>query len=388
MKALMPTIQALGISPILQIAALASQQPGCIRLETGEPDFRTPEHIRQAAQEAIAQRSITYGPPPGLPSLRQALAAKVQRVNGYTTSADGICLAVGGSGALMAALQVICGPGDEALIPDPAWPMYEHMLACAGACAVRYRLHPETGWLPDLDEMERLVTPRTRALIINSPANPTGAVFPRALMEALVAFAQRHDLYLLSDEAYDELVYEGAHISPAALCDDGRVISAYTFSKTYAMTGWRIGYAVAQPEIASAMVNVISAACTNVSHIAQWAAEAALAGPQDCVAAMRAAYHQRRDAALEILHTYGVGAVPAKGAFYLLIDISPAGMPSQEFALRLLAERNISVAPGSAFGKTIDGYVRVSLASALTDLQRGIAGLCEYMKKHRGGQPT
>ncbi len=381
MKPLMPAIQALSISPILQLSALASQQPGCIRLEVGEPDFRTPEHIRRAAQECIAERSLTYGPPAGLASLREALAAKVQRVNGYTTSADEICITVGGSGALMSALQVICGPGDEALISDPAWPLYEHMLACIGARAARYRLDPAAGWLPDLDEMERLVTPRTKALIINSPANPTGAVFPQALIEQLVAFAERHDLYLLSDEAYDELVYEGAHISPAALCDDGRVISAYTFSKTYAMTGWRVGYAVARREITRAMVNVTSASCTNISHLVQWAAEAALAGPQDCVAEMRSAYHQRHNAALEILRKYGVKAVPARGAFYLLIDISPSGLPSQEFAARLLRARNISVAPGSAFGTTIDGYVRVSLASALDELQRGITGLCEYVKE-------
>lgn len=383
MKSIVPALQDLGISPILQIAALASQQPGCIRLETGEPDFRTPEHIRQAVLAAIEERSITYGPPAGLLSLRQALAAKVQRVNGYTASPDEISIAPGGSGALMGAIQALCGPGGEALVPDPAWPLYEHMLACVGAQPVHYRLHPETGWLPDLDELERLVTPRAKVLIINSPANPTGAVFSRALLEQLIDFARHHDLYVLSDEAYDELVYEGQHISPAALCDDGRVISAYTFSKSYAMTGWRVGYAVAQPAISKAITVAISAACTNVSHIAQWAAEAALAGPQDCVAAMRASYHQRRDAALEVLRAYGVSALPPKGAFYLLIDISAAGLPSQEFALRLLKERNISVAPGSAFGETIDGYVRVSLASALGDLQRGLAGLCEYMKEHQ-----
>lgn len=380
MKSLMPGIQALDINPILQIAALASQQPGCIRLETGEPDFRTPEHIRQAVTNAIAERSITYGPPAGLPTLRQALAAKVQRVNGYAASLDEISIAPGGTGALMGAIQAICGPGDEALIPDPAWPLYDQMLACVGAQAVHYRLSPGAGWLPDFDELERLVTPRTKLLLINSPANPTGAVFSRALLEQIIDFAQRHDLYLISDEAYDELVYEGEHISPAALCNDGRVISAYTFSKTYAMTGWRVGYAVARPAISKAITAAVSAACTNVSHIAQWAAEAALTGPQDCVAAMRASYHQRRDAALEVLRAYGVSALPPKGAFYLMIDISSAGLPSQEFALSLLKERNISVAPGSAFGSTIDGHVRVSLASALSDLQQGLAGVCEYMK--------
>ncbi len=381
MKSLMPAIQALDINPILQVAAIASQQPGCIRLETGEPDFRTPEHIRRAVMDAIEERPVTYGPPAGLPSLRQALATKVQRINGYTASPDEISVALGGTGALMGAIQAICGPGDEMLIPDPAWPMYETMLACVGARPAPYRLHPANGWLPDLDKLERLVTPRTKIVLINSPANPTGAVFSRALLEELIDFALRHDLYLISDEAYDELVYEGEHISPAALCDDGRVISAYTFSKSYAMTGWRIGYSVARPEISKAITAAVSAACTNVSHIAQWAAEAALTGPQDCVAAMRDTYRQRRDAALEVLRYYGVSAVPPRGAFYLMIDISPAGLSSEAFVLGLLKERNISVAPGSAFGATIDGYVRVSLASALPDLQHGLAGLCEYMKE-------
>jgi aspartate aminotransferase len=381
MKPIRPDIQAMGISPILQIAALAGQQPGCVRLETGEPDFRTPAHIRQAAQEAIEQRMLTYGPAQGLLSLREAIVEKIARFNGYTIGPEWISITAGGGAALLSALQTICGPGDEALISEPAWPMYANMLTIIGAQAARYRLYPGAGWLPDLQEMERLVSPRTKVLIINSPANPTGAVFSRPLMEQLVDFVRRHDLYLLSDEAYEALVYEGEHLSPAALGDDGRIISAYSFSKTYAMTGWRVGYVVARPEIASAIASLTSAACTNISHLAQWAAEAALTGPQDCVAEMRQAYHQRRDAALEILRAQGIKAVPARGAFYLLIDISPAGLPSREFALRLLKERNTAVAPGSSFGQSIDGYVRISLASALADLQAGITGLCEYVKE-------
>lgn len=380
MKAVLPAFQTLSISPLFAIAAQAAQQPGSIRLEFGEPDFRTPAHIRQAAEAALGERPLTYGPPQGLLSLRQALAAKLRRVNGYTTNAEQICITAGGTGALMAILHVLCGPGDEALIPDPAWPLYMHMLACIGARPIPYALRPQSGWLPDLAELERLVSPRTKALLINSPGNPTGAVFPRALLEQLVEFARRHDLYVISDEAYDEQVYEGEHISPAALCDDERIISAYTFSKTYAMTGWRIGYTVANPEITRGIVSINNAMYNNVTHLAQWAAEAALAGQQDCVAEMRASYHQRRDAAMEVLRAYGMTAIPPRGAFYLLIDIAAAGLPSLEFALRLLSERNIAVAPGSAFGKTSDGYVRVSLASALRDLEAGIAGVCEFIQ--------
>jgi aspartate/methionine/tyrosine aminotransferase len=379
MKGVLPAFQTLGISPILQIAAQAAQRPGCIRLETGEPDFRTPAHICRAAEDALARGLLTYGPPQGLPSLREALVAKLQRVNGYTATPEAICITAGGTGALLAAIQVLCGPGDEALISDPAWPMYAHMLTCVGARAVRYPLRPENNWLPEPDELERLVTPRTKLLLINSPANPTGAVFPRALVEQLIEFAQRHDLYLLSDEAYDELIYESEQISPAALCADGRVIGAYTFSKTYAMTGWRIGYSVASPEITKGIISVNNAMCNNVSHLAQWAAEAALSGPQDCVADMRAAYRQRRDAALDLLHRAGIPAKTPSGAFYVLVDIRAARLPVLEFAMRLLAERNIAVAPGSAFGQTIDGYARISLASALDDLQAGIAGLGAFL---------
>jgi aspartate/methionine/tyrosine aminotransferase len=380
-KGILPAFQTLSISPIFHIQAQAAQQLGCIRLEIGEPNFQTPAHIRRAAEVALEERLLTYGPPQGLLSLREAVAAKLQRVNGYTTTPERICLTPGGTGALMAALQVLCGPGDEALIPDPAWPLYAHMLTCLGARPVYYRLRPETGWLPDLEELESLVTPRTKLLLMNSPANPTGAVFPRALVERLIAFAQRHDLYLLSDEAYDELVYEGEHTSPAALSSDERIISAYTFSKTYAMTGWRIGYTVASPEITRGIISVTNATCNNVSHLAQWAAEAALAGPQACVAEMREAYHQRRDAVLGILRAHGMETQAPHGAFYVLIDISAAGLPPLEFALRLLSTRNIAVAPGSVFGNTIDGYVRISLASALSDLQTGIAGLCEFIKE-------
>jgi aspartate aminotransferase len=381
MKGVLPAFQTLSISPIFHIQAQAAQSPGCVRLEIGEPNFRTPAHIRQAAEAALEARPLTYGPPQGLSSLREALTAKLQRVNGYTTNPEQLCITAGGTGALMAILHVLSGPGDEVLIPDPAWPLYTHMLTCLGAQPVYYRLRPEAGWLPDLEELERLVSPRTKLLLINSPSNPTGAVFPRALVEQLVDFARRHDLYLLSDEAYDELVYEGEHISPAALCDDGRVLGAYTFSKTYAMTGWRIGYTVASPEITRGIVSVSNAMCNNVTHLAQWAAEAALSGPQGCVAEMREAYHQRRDAVLEILREYGMKIHAPQGAFYVLVDISAAKRPSLEFALRLLNERNIAVAPGSAFGETIDGYVRISLASALSDLQAGIAGLCESIRE-------
>jgi aspartate aminotransferase len=247
MKAPVPAIAALREDAIMAIAALARQRPGCIRLELGEPDFPTPEHIRRAAMAALSE-PIRYGPAAGLPSLRAAIAAKVARINHYIIMPEQVVVATGGTGAIFAALRTITESGDEVLLPDPAWSLYPNILACLGVRPIFYPLHGERDWLPDPAEIARLITPHTRVLLINTPANPSGTVFPRELIMELLDICRRYDLYLVSDEAYDELVYDGEHVSPAALADgDARVISCYSLSKTYAMTGWRIGYAVAAP---------------------------------------------------------------------------------------------------------------------------------------------
>jgi len=240
-------------------------------LQIGEPSFRTPEHIREAACHAIESERMTYGPAAGWPWLRELLAAKIERVNGYAVEPGQTAIAVGGTGAILAALMATVGPGEEVLIPDPHWPQYSMQLACCGATLVHYPLDPRNEWLPDVAKMERLVTPRTSLLIINSPGNPTGAVFPAQLVAELLEFARRHDLYLLSDECYDELVFEGKHVSPATMLsrdefDDGRVISVYTFSKTYAMTGWRIGYLATGRQLMKTIVDVLNASYTNIIH--------------------------------------------------------------------------------------------------------------------------
>src|SRR6266581_4726220 len=217
-----------------------------VRLHIGEPSFRTPEHIRLAAIDALHTETVTYGPAAGWPWLRELIAEKIERVNGYHVGPQQVAIAMGGTGAIQSALIATVGVGGEVLIPDPHWPHYTMQLACCGATPVSYPLDPQNEWLPDVAHLERLVTPRTRLLLINSPGNPTGAVYPAQLMEDLLDFARRHDLYLLSDECYDEILFEGIHVSPGALLthdefNQGRVICVYTFSKTYAMTGWRVG---------------------------------------------------------------------------------------------------------------------------------------------------
>lgn len=390
-------IHDLPINDITSLGALAQQMqleaetrgevlPPAVRLHIGEPSFRTPEHICQAAVQTLASESLTYGPPPGWLWLRELLVEKIARVNGYAVEPRHIAVTVGGTGAILAALLSTVGPGDEVLIPDPCWPQYYMQLACSGATGIPYPLDPQNEWLPEVEHLEGLVTPRTRLMIINSPGNPTGAVLPASYVAELVAFAQRHDLYLLADECYDELVFEGQHVSPATMLsrdefDSGRVICVYTFSKTYAMTGWRIGYVVAGTQLMKTITDVLNASTTNVSTLVQRAAAAALTGSQACVVEMRETYQRRRDLAVALLKDLGRYVYTPHGAFYALINVtSPHSVErrGRQFALDLLRERNVAVAPGSGFGSVAQQYVRISLAASDAEIERGVREICAF----------
>ncbi len=360
--------------------------PPPIRLHIGEPSFRTPEHINQAAIRTLQSETLTYGPAAGWPWLREQLAAKIEHINGYSVGPQHTAIAMGGTGAIQAALTATVGVGDEVLIPDPHWPQYRMQLACCGATAISYPLDPKNDWYPDIAGLERRVTSRTRMLIINSPANPTGAVFPAQLVSDLLDFARRHNLYLLSDECYDEIIFEGKHVSPATMLtrkefESGRFIGIYTFSKSYAMTGWRIGYLVTGTQLMKTIIDVLNASYTNISTLVQRAAAAALSGPQACVAEMRDAYCRRRDLAVHLLKEHGRYSYTPRGAFYALIDVTgPTGAQrtGRQFALDLLNQRNVAVAPGSGFGEVSAPYVRISLAASQDEIERGVREICAF----------
>ncbi len=384
----LPVIDITTLSSVAQqmwreAAVRGEVLPPASLLHIGEPSFRTPEHIRRAAIQSIESEVTTYGPSEGWLWLRELLVEKIARVNGYTVEPRNIAVGVGGTGAIMAALTATVGPGDEVLIPDPHWPQYLLQLACCGAIGVPYPLDPQHEWLPDIERLESLVTPRTRMIIMNSPGNPTGAVFPLSIVQSLLDFARRHDLYLLSDECYDEIIFEGKHISPATLLapgefEAGRVICVYTFSKTYAMTGWRIGYVVAGRQLMKTIIDVLNASNTNVSTIVQRAAAAALTGPQDCVAEMRDTYHRRRDLTVNLLKDFGRYVYTPHGAFYTMVDVTARdGTPrrGRQFALDLLRECNVTVAPGSGFGSVSSHCVRVSLAASDEEIERGVKAI-------------
>ena len=366
-------VRALPRSGIRGIMELAVERPGAIRLEVGDPDFATPDHIVDAAARAARDGWTHYAPSAGLPELRRLTAEKVSAVNGIACVPEQVVVTTGASGGLYAALLALLDGGDEALVPDPGWPNYRSLVLAAGAAPVPYPLDRRAGFVPDVDALERAVGPRTRVLVVNSPGNPTGTVHSRSTVEALVELAQRRGLWLVSDECYDELVFDGEHVSPASVAVNG-IVSVFSFSKTYAMTGWRVGYVVCPREVAPLVANAQEGVVSCVSTVGQKAAEAALAGSQEPSRRMAAAYRRRRDAALVELEGGGPGYVTPAGAFYLMVDVPGS---SETFARALLAERGVAVTPGAAFGAGGEGMVRVSLAASDDAVVAGVRRLRE-----------
>jgi aspartate/methionine/tyrosine aminotransferase len=369
-------------SGIRELANEALRTPGAIRLDVGQPNFPTPKHISEAGKRAIDENKTFYTHTQGLISLREKLVAKLEHVNGIKVTPDRIACGPGGVGAIAAVFGAVLEPGDEVLLPDPGWPNTRLMLTWVGAKGVFYPCAAADGFQPDIDAIARLITPRTKLLLINSPNNPTGAVYPKATIERLVDLAQRHNLWLLSDECYDQIILDGTWTSPASLApNDPRIASVYTFSKSYSMTGWRIGYVAGSAELIDTATKVLESNSSCVSTITQVAAEAALDGPQDCVGEMVAAYRHRRDVVVDILREADMLISEPTGAFYCIADITRSRLPAREFAFRLLRERGVSVAPGTAFGEVAAGAVRISLASSDADLREGVGRLAEFVSQ-------
>jgi len=359
---------------------MASRYPDAIHLEIGQPHFTTPSHIIEAAYRAAQEGFTGYTSNPGFPSLRKLIAEVKSRELGIPLTPDHIITTLGGTGAMIASLLLILERGDEILVPDPAWPNYSIMAQIAGAKVVYYPLR-RPNFYPDLQKLRELISPRTKALILNSPSNPTGAVYPESIVRELLTITQEHDLYLISDEVYDRIIFEGKHISPLQLAPDERIISIFSFSKTYAMTGWRIGYIIVHPNLGSQYIKLQEMLIACPPSISQKAAEAALQGPQDCVEEMVQAYRRGRDAALEILEEHGIRSYRPQGAFYMLLDISSSGLKSMDFARELLEKYRVAVAPGITFGPSGEGYVRISFATTVETLREGLRRLLRFLRE-------
>lgn len=360
-----------GIRAIMDLAW--SLDAPVIGLHVGEPSFSVPEHVSEAARAAYARGDTHYVPNAGIPALREAIARKITDLNGCATTADQVTVTAGGAQALHLALTMTVAAGVEVLIPDPGWPNFAMAVGLLQGVPVGYPLRPENSFLPDIANLETLLTENTKVLLVNTPSNPLGTVIPGEQVEELVRFAERHDLWLISDECYDALTFEADHISPARFDREGRVLAAYSFSKTFAMTGVRVGYLRTPASVSpvAAKLQEPMVACVNAP--AQAAALAALEGPQEPVHQMREIYRQRRDAALEQLDQLGVGYLRPQGAFYLWIDVRDRdGGDTAAWAEKLLLERHVAVAPGTVFGPSGAGWIRVSLATDTDDLLEGL----------------
>ena len=359
---------------------LAATVEGVIHLEVGEPSFDTLTHIVDAAFADARAGFTRYTPTAGLDSLREAIAVRTTARWKQTVSADEVLVSAGAVSAIAAAIFALAEEGDEVLLPDPGWPNYRSITPLTGATPAFYPLRIEDGYVPDPDLIAACVTPRTKVLLLNTPANPTGAVFPPEIMAGLMRVAQEHDLYVVSDEIYEDLIFEGAH-TPAAPFDPERVITVSGFSKTYAMTGWRVGYAIASRPLVELMTKVEEPLISCPSAVSQRAAEAALRGPQEALVGMRDAYRCRRDLVREAFAGTALLPVVPHGAFYAMVDCRALGVPSETLARELLLEERVATAPGATFGPSAEGTLRISLAVADANLIEGCARIRAFVAR-------
>lgn len=372
---------AIAPSGIRAVADLAWRTPGTLQMQMGEPSHPTPPHVIDAMAQAARDGATRYGPTPGIPAFREAVAAKVARANGLTVSPDDVTVCAGGVEGLGATYRALLDPGDEILVPDPGWPNLGTLAVVCGAVPVGYPLLDGDRPGPDVDALDRLVTPRTRVLVVNTPSNPTGGGFSAETLAGVLGWAARRGLWVIADECYDEMWLDApqpcAALVAQQLRDAGEpapeVVSVFSLSKTHAMTGFRIGYVCTPSALTRVVRQVQETTMSCISTPTQWAGVAALTGPQDHVEEMRAAYRSRRASCLDLLDgqtSLSLATWPA-GAFYLWLAYA-GDEPSTDLARRLVTDHQVGLAPGRAFGPAGEGHLRVSLASADDVLVEGL----------------
>ena len=371
-------------SGIRKMFDLAAQYPDAIKLTVGEPNFDTPAYIKEAAKKAMDAGETHYTPNAGMTVLRQAVAEKYQKAywGGYT--ADHVMVTVGAMEGLMLTMMLLLDPGDEILVPDPCFPNYYGQASLTGACAKPVPTYEDNDYRMMAADIEKCITPHTKALLLNSPCNPTGAVMSKEDVLAIAEVVKKHDLWVFSDEPYDAIVYDGVEAFSMAQVDDVRdhVIVLNSFSKTYAMTGWRVGYllvpdAAYVPKFAALQEGLVSC----VSSFSQVACAEALKSTE-CVKAMLADYTRRRDILVD-----GINAIPGftcakpKGSFYAFVNIKAFGKSSQEFAEELIRGARVICVPGTAFGAMGEGYLRLVFANSDDNLKEAVRRIDAYIRK-------
>lgn len=376
MPHLAPHIESVPASGIRRIFEVALSVEGAIMLAVGEPDRDVAPHIAAAAKQAWDAGDTHYTANGGIPALRAAIATKLARDNDLRVDVERIWVTVGATQALHQAMVLTLAAGDEVLVPDPGYTTFTMNARMIDAVAVPYELLPQNAFVPDHERLEQLVTDRTRVIVVNSPSNPLGVVYDRETMQRLLDFAVRHDLWVISDEVYEAFTYGEPHVSLASLPGGERVWSVFSLSKTYAMTGVRVGYLVTPPGYADTMRTVQEASISCVAAPDQRAAVAAIEGDQRNVEDAARHYRDNLEAATALLAERGIRFHRPRGSFYLWIDVSHATDGDvAAWAMRFLLEQKVAVAPGSAFGRSGEGWVRVCLAARRDDVLVGLGRL-------------
>ena len=378
-------VKALKPSGIRKFFDIVKEIPGAISLGVGEPDFETPYHIREAGIQALQAGKTFYTSNSGLMELRKAVSDFTKRRTGFTYDpASEIMLTVGGSEAIDVALRTIINPGDEVIYIQPSYVSYLPCILLADGVPVPIELKAENRFRLTREELEAAITPKTKALILSFPNNPTGAIMEKEDLEAIVDVIKEHHILVISDEIYSELTYGKEHVSIASLPgmkEYSIVING--FSKGFAMTGWRLGYALGNKEILKQMIKIHQYAIMCAPTVSQYAAiEAMYNGDQDVIY-MRESYNQRRRFLYHELQRLGLPCFLPEGAFYMFPDIREFGMTSEDFALDLLKEEKVAVVPGSAFGDCGEGFIRISYAYSIEELKEALLRIERYLNRKR-----
>jgi aspartate aminotransferase len=380
--------RAASLSPSLTLAVdskakqLKAEGQDVVGFGAGEPDFDTPQHIKDAAAKALAEGFTKYTPSSGIPELRQAIADKFKRDNGLSYKSSQIIVSCGGKHSCYNVILATCAEGDEVIIPSPYWLSYPEMVKLAGAKPVILPTTDKTEFKVTVEQLRNAITPRTRLFILNSPSNPTGSLYTREEIKALGDVCVEKGVLIMSDEIYEKLVYDGAeHVSVAGFSQRHyeHTIVVHGFAKAYSMTGWRLGYLAAPEPIAKAIDAIQSHSTSNPCSFAQKGAVVALTGPQDHLKSWLAEYAKRRGYAHQRLNNIpGITCVNAKGAFYLFPNISRLGLKSSDFCARLLEQEKVAAVPGIAFGA--DDYLRISYATSMANIEKGLDRIERFAK--------
>lgn len=367
------------------LTELAARTPDAIALGRGDPDLDTPAHMIAAARAAIeAGWADAPAPPAGLPALRSAIAARLRAANGIPVDPEGVLVTCGGQEGLYLLMQGLLAPGDEILVPDPRYSSYDQAIAHAGAAMVPIPTEPEDGFDLRPEAVLRAITPRTRAILLVTPGNPTAGIITPASLRAIAEIARERDLIVISDEIYDQFVYApGEHLSIASLPGMfERTITLNGLSKSYAMTGWRVGY-LAGPPTAIAQLDRLKAAISGrVAAVSQYAALAAIAGPQDCVAEQRAIYAARREVMMRGLSRLGLRFAPPLGAIYIFADAASVGISSFELSYLLLDQARVLIFPGTAFGERWVDWLRISYLQPEPVLEEALERMAAVLERY------